>query len=595
MHSTLILVAVGPSGERQEFSLNDHSYAVGRADGRHDPRRLAISGDPLLSRHHFDLDFENGSFTVVRNPAAKNPIFFMGKESDRFELAPGQTFLSGKTRFQLAFRGTVGDTPPTTEFTLLRTDYQPAKRQNIAECFRALVELLPELRNSAEEETAFNSAVGVLKSLLPDAAEFMVFKVSREGELETQLVASATKPGRSGTTPPSRGLLSRAFESNGTIAHVWAAGQAEPSAMTEHARADWAVASPVEVAGSECYALYVVGSAPAALSPTEAERQKRYLDDMTALVDIVAETLSHHLAVARLNRFEGQVTRFFSPVLRQSLAGREFSEVLRPTRRVVTVLFFDLRGFSRATEEAEEDLEQILGHHEVLTDVMTAVTDCVFSQDGVVVDYQGDAVMACWGALADGSEAHKAVAAARNIVERIYSMDLPFTSGPRALRCGLGLASGEAIAGQIGAREQIKFGVLGRVVNLASRLEGLTKYFGVPILMSDGVRQNLVDNECLCRRIGMVRPAGVAEATEVHELVVGSEFGGSGLSLDEVRSFEEAALLFSRGDMNAAYEALLEGSRANDPVGRFLTRSTLQYLDDGVPKGWDGVLRFDRK
>ncbi len=591
MHSGPILIAEGPGGEPQEFRLQDARYLVGRADGSHQKGRLPIEGDPLLSRHHFDIEWKDGRLLVERSQRAKNPIFFQGKESDRFELTPGQVFLSGNTRFKLLLKSSVSDTPPTNEFTLIRTELQTFSRPNTDECFRALVELLPELRNAADEKTAFKGSLKVLKELLPEAAEFSILKVGQETEAVSQVLSAH----RQQATPPSNRLLARAFESNGTIAHVWAAQGGQPSLMTEHAQADWAVASPVEVAGQERYAIYVVGTALQAFTATEAQRQKDYLDGMTSLVDIVAETLGHHLAVSHLNRFEGQVTRFFSPVLRGRISGREFSEVLSPCRREVTVLFFDLRGFSRATEIADEELDAILGHHELLTEVMTAVTDCVFAQDGVVVDYQGDAVMAVWGALSDGAEADKAVRAARSIVERIYSMDLPFrAAGPKALRCGIGLAAGEAIVGQIGAREQIKFGVLGQVVNLASRLEGLTKYFGIPVLMSGQARRSL-EGDFLCRRVGLVRPSGVNEACDVHELVLDAECGGSGLSEEEVNSFERAYELFRAGDMTAAYEALLSGSRPSDPVGRFLTRHTLRYLDDGLPAHFDGVLDFQRK
>lgn len=594
MQKTPVLKIFGPNGHHQEFILNEPAYSVGRADGRHRENRLAVSGDPLLSRHHFDIRWNDGALQVDKSSGAKNPVFFQGVESESFELVPGQSFISGKTRFQLVVTGTASAATPTTEYTILRTQFQPRDRPNIDECFRALVELLPGLRESANRETAFAAALKVLRELLPEASEFSVLRLIDE---EARILCQELAPGRAEATPPSRRLLSRAFETNGTVTHVWAKSETTDSQqlMTAHAQADWAVASPIEVAGKERFCLYVVGSANQALTETQAQRQKQYLDGLASLIDIVAETLGHHLAVARLSRFEGQVARFFSPALRGRLTGGEFAEVLKPNRRKVTVLFFDLRGFSRATEEAQDDLASILAHHEILTDVMTAVTDCVFAEDGVVVDYQGDAVMAVWGALADSEEADKAVRAATAIVKTIYAMELPFgDQSVNPMRCGLGLATGEVIAGQVGAREQTKFGVLGPTVNLAARLEGLTKYFRVPILLSDDTRSCL-DASSFCRRIGKVRPAGLDDVCELHELVLPQELGGSGLSPEEVEAFESASEHYSRGRMNEAYEALMSGSRATDPVGRFLARHTLHHLDNGVPPGFDGVLEFSKK
>lgn len=590
MSSKAILRVFGPDGHIQEFTLEERDYEVGRADGNQTPARFAIEGDPLLSRHHFDIAWSNGTLNVRKAEKAKNPAFFEGVEYQEFSVSPGQSFISGKSRFQLLLKETTGSSLPTTEFTLPRTTIENFRRPNVTECFKAMVELLPELRKSGDRHKTFRSALKVLIELLPDAAEFTVLKLDEEPEV----IAQELTRGRSVCTPPSRRLLNRAFDTNGTVTHVWAKGEslAEQS-MTVHAQADWAIASPIEVADRERFGLYVVGSARSALSETEAQRQKDYLDGLASLIDIVAETVGHHLAVARLNRFEGQVGRFFSPVLRERIAGDEFAEVLKPRRERVTVMFFDLRGFSKATEEAQDNLESILSHHAILTEVMTTVTDCVFAEDGVVVDYQGDAVMACWGSLSEGGEASKAVRAARAIVEKIQAMPLPFGESGK-MRCGIGLATGDVIAGQVGAREQTKFGVLGPTVNLASRLEGLTKYFKVPILLNSEARGELGESEA-CRCIGLVRPAGLDEACKLYELMLAPELGGSGLSVEEISAFEQASEHYRRGEMLQAYETLMSGSRATDPVARLLTRHTLQYLDFGTPKGFDGVLEFREK
>ena len=591
-NTVAVLRVYGPDGREQEFRLTETSYTVGRSDGQDRANRFAVEGDPLLSRHHFDIRWENGRLKVQKSPKAKNPVFFEGVECLHFDVAPGQSFISGKSRFQLLIKNAPSSAAPTTEFTLPRTTFQNIRRPNITECFKALVELLPQLRESSDRTSTFRGALKVLRELLPDAAEFSILELANEPVVVVQELTR----GRAVSTPPSNRLLRRAFDTNGTVTHVWAKGEnsAEQSLMTVHAQADWAIASPIDVADGECFALYVVGSARSALTETEAQHQKEYLDDLASLIDIVAETVGHHLAVARLNRFEGQVGRFFSPALRSRIAREEFGEVLKPRKERVTVMFFDLRGFSKATEEAQDGLDSILNHHAILTEVMTTVTDCVFAEDGVVVDYQGDAVMACWGSLSEGGESGKAVRAARAILTKIQAMPLPFGNSRGDMRCGIGLATGNVIAGQVGAREQTKFGVLGPTVNLASRLEGLTKYFRVPILMNEETRRELGESEP-CRCIGLVRPAGLEEACRLFELIVSPDLGGSGLSEREIEAFEVASEHYRCGRMLEAYETLKTGSRATDPVARLLTRHTLQYLDFGTPKNFDGVLEFQGK
>jgi len=134
---------------------------------------------------------------------------------------------------------------------------------------------------------------------------------------------------------------------------------------------------------------------------------------------------------------------------------------------------------------------------------------------------------------------------------------------------------------------------MGRVVNQASRLEGLTKYIGVPVLMTADVRASL-GQEVLCRRVGRIRPAGMAEALLLHELVVPVELGGSGLSGDEVTAYEAGEALFTEGRFMDALGSLRQVP-LEDPVGSFLTRRAYQLMDEGAPEGWEGVLEFKAK
>ena len=175
-------------------------------------------------------------------------------------------------------------------------------------------------------------------------------------------------------------------------------------------------------------------------------------------------------------------------------------------------------------------------------------------------------------------------------------MDLPFKSqkGGRNLRCGLGLGSGEVIAGQIGARDQTKFGIMGKVVNHASRLEGLTKQLGVPMLINGELYRHLPQDQVHCRCIGTIRPAGVREASEIYEVVVPVEHGGSGLSFEESAAYSEAYQAYCEGDFRRGLQHLRQVP-LEDPIGSFLMREILNRKDDELPRDWDGVLEFRSK
>lgn len=559
-----------PEGGRREFALERPRYTVGRGTGEGDPTHLSVTGDSLVSRQHFEVVQEGNAVIIRRLASGRNPIFFQGQECDEFRLPPGEAFVVGQTRCTLA-RSEAALATVLNEFTLMGPGRDMARQRSSYECFQALMTMLPELRRASDIATVWSTALGVLRTLLPEASTLMV--------LEGDRVVQSLPPGAS--VQASRRLIARAHQEKCTVTHCWDDTTASEATVLE--QVSWAVAAPAEQ-----NTLYAVGSA----NPQD-------LEGKAVLIDVVAETVAHYLALQQFQRMQSQVGQFFSPVLRRLLSESDFREVLRPRRAEVSVLFFDLRGFSMATEAADssDSLDVILHHHETLTKVMTEITDCIFAREGVVIDYQGDAILACWGAPNSSNDhALQAVEAARAILSRVYAMDLPFKmqKGGRNLRCGLGLGSGEVIAGQVGARDQTKFGIMGKVVNYASRLEGLTKQFGVPMLINEELFKQLPEGQVHCRCIGRVRPAGVREANLIYEVVVDEKEGGSGLSTDESAAYARAYQAYCQGDFRSAQQHLRQVP-LDDPIGSFLMRQILNRHDDDLPEDWDGVLEFRSK
>lgn len=558
-----------PEGGRREFALDQPRFTVGRgASGDEGVSHLCLSGDSLVSRQHFEV-IPAGSGAVIRRLASgRNPIFYQGQECDEFTLPPGESFVVGQTRCTLA-RSEASLATVLNEFTLMGPGREQARQRSSYECFQALMRMLPELRRAADIDTVWSTALGVLRTLLPEASCVMV--------LDGDRVVDTLPAGKSAQA--SRRLVARAHQEKCTVTHCWDENSAGEATVLE--QVSWAVASPVEN-----HTFYAMGSA----SPQD-------LEGKAVLIDVVAETVAHYLALQQFQRLQSQVGQFFSPVLRRILSEQDFREVLKPKRAEVTVLFFDLRGFSMATESAEDSLDHFLQHHEILTNVMTEITECIFAREGVVIDYQGDAILACWGAPnARADHALQAVEAARAILARVYAMDLPFKAqkGGRNLRCGLGLGSGDVIAGQIGARDQTKFGIMGKVVNHASRLEGLTKQLGVPMLINDELYQQLPADQVLCRCVGKIRPAGVREASQIYEVVVPVEHGGSGLSSQECEAYGQAYQAYCQGEWRVGLQHLRQVP-LEDPIGSFLMREILNRQDDELPRNWDGVLEFRSK
>jgi len=163
-------------------------------------------------------------------------------------------------------------------------------------------------------------------------------------------------------------------------------------------------------------------------------------------------------------------------------------------------------------------------------------------------------------------------------------------------RAGIGVASGAAVAGKIGTIDQVKVTVFGPVVNLASRLEGMTKLLRAPILIDEAtataVRRQLTAQTARVRRVARVMPLGIETPLEVSELLP-PQAEHMNLSDDDIVTYESALDAFQAKDWELAF-TLLHQVPADDRVKDFLTVFIAQN-NRLPPKNWDGVIRMTSK
>jgi adenylate cyclase len=157
------------------------------------------------------------------------------------------------------------------------------------------------------------------------------------------------------------------------------------------------------------------------------------------------------------------------------------------------------------------------------------------------------------------------------------------------------VATGPAVAGPIGTEAQAKVTVFGPIVNLASRLEGMTKLLRVPILLDEAtartVRAHLPPTVGRCRRLARVRPYGLATPLIVTELLPSAD--ESVLSDEHLVAYERALDAFLAGEWEAAYESLHQVP-PQDHGKDLLTGFILQH-NHTPPAGWDGVITLESK
>jgi adenylate cyclase len=207
----------------------------------------------------------------------------------------------------------------------------------------------------------------------------------------------------------------------------------------------------------------------------------------------------------------------------------------------------------------------------------------------VVGDFQGDAAMGFWGWPLPQKDSVLRTCRAALAVRAEFEA----TEGFRA---GIGVATGRAVAGKIGTVDQVKVTVFGPVVNLASRLEGMTKILRAPILLDEAtariVRQEVPRDVARVRRLAVVRPYGLNAPLEVSELLPPvSQYPE--LTDEHLECYEAALDAFLSNHWPKAFE-LLHQIPAEDEVKDFLVVYIAQH-NRRPPSDWDGVIQLESK
>jgi adenylate cyclase len=189
---------------------------------------------------------------------------------------------------------------------------------------------------------------------------------------------------------------------------------------------------------------------------------------------------------------------------------------LHGRRRHITVLFSDIRGFTSISEQI--DPEQVVAF---LSEYLAQATQIIFRHRGTVDKFIGDAIMAIFGAPKSyGDDALRAVQAGLEMVALVESLGPQWTPMlGRPLQVGIGINSGEAVVGSIGSEIRADFTAIGDAVNLASRLEGLTKEMGLPLIISEYTAAELGDRLPL-KPLGRVRVAGREAPLQIYTVAM---------------------------------------------------------------------------
>jgi len=259
--------------------------------------------------------------------------------------------------------------------------------------------------------------------------------------------------------------------------------------------------------------------------------------------------------------------------------------------REMTVLFTDVRGFTSISEGLEpKALSQLMN------EFLTPLTEVIYRHRGTIDKYMGDCIMAFWGApVRNPAHARAGVLAAIEMQRTLKSLQPAFRARNwPEVRIGVGLNTGRMSVGNMGSRIRLAYTVMGDAVNLASRLEGITKEYGADIIVGEGTREAVPD--VVFRELDRVRVKGKEVPVAIYEpLGLAGEIDPAVKAQAEI--FDQALKAYRSQDWSRAGMHLAELSTMA-PEARlyklFLER--IEYFRDNPPGAdWDGAFTFETK
>lgn len=565
--------------------------------GRLPTNPIPVSWDREISREHATLTLENGQVRVACLERARNPIIFGRAPVREATVFAGQQFQIGQTVFQL--EAPVGDESSQgledadvdefqfSDVELNKVEFSDAGRQMELLCD------LPEMISSATSDADLGQLLaGLLLDAVPEAVAIAVAHYddstvdmlrdqdpSASQVVRPQMMRVRTREGYEGRFLPSRKLVGRAFRTDSPTIHVWGMRD-ESGRFTLSDNLDWAFCVPVPGSSSKGWCMYIAGKGGknGAVFVTK--------DDLKGDVrfgQLLAQFIASIRHVKSLQDTQTQMASFFSPKVIENLTGG--GDVLRPSEREITVLFCDVRGFSRKSEKHADDLHYLLS---CVREALGAMTTGILKYDGAIADFQGDAALGFWGwpvSLNDGAVPACLAALA---IQDLFAKPPEEQGLLEGFSVGLGIAHGRAIAGQIGTAQQAKIGVFGPVVNQGARLESMTKQYGVQVCIdeqsADFVRNHLPPERARVRRLARVRPKGMDTPITVSELVQ-PVAQAPHLPDEQIERFEAILDKVVAGDWDAAIADF--GSYPDEGPKTFLIDWMARY-ENKPPDDWDG-------
>lgn len=606
----LAWVTVDRVGEGQAIFPQQGILRIGRAS----TNDVSIPDDLTISRQHAVAEIKGDEFLIRCLEGAANGLLYAGKKFRQIRLVAGDSFQIGGTQFTCVDQDaglqtsplTASDSDDLSEAPRVRESAYSAEELQKSE-FRNPIHQIEILANLPEQIASTRSdeefAVKVAELLLqgiPQAdavavVQFFESDLAWTPQLSSSppapaLVRVASRESYSGRFRPSRRLMLKSLQLGQSVIHILEP-EGDSAQFTISDGLGWSFSSPIRGGVSSGWCLFVSGRK---FRQGDMFGEEALHGDLR-FTELMAQFIGSIRQVRTLQNQQTQLSAFFSPkVIESMMSAKSVSADIAPAECDVTVLFCDLRGFSERSEALRHDLPALF---QSVSRALGVMANGILEQDGAIADFQGDAILGFWGwPIDDANGPWPACRAALAICEGFRNANEELNSLLTGLSAGVGVTHGRALAGRIGTEQQAKIGVFGPVVNLGSRLEGMTKHFGVSICIDQAaaeyVREHIPATEARTRFLSTVRPKGMRTPISVYELLPG-ESSSSAISSELIAAHESAVHGIIAGNWEEVRETLSRLPE-NDGPANFL-RAFLAKAPKNPGPDWNGVIQLDYK
>ena len=311
---------------------------------------------------------------------------------------------------------------------------------------------------------------------------------------------------------------------------------------------------------------------------------------MIGLIYLLNMSYGYFVESRGKRQLTGLFGQYVPPELVKEMADNLEEVNLKSESREMTVLFSDVRGFTNIAEELDPAQLTLL-----MNEFLTPMTKIIHEHRGTIDKYMGDAIMAFWGApLPDKQHARHALNAALQMQVEMAKVSERFVKkGWPAVKMGFGLNTGNMVVGNMGSSFRMAYTVMGDSVNLGSRIEGLTKNYGVDIIVSEFVKAQVPD--MIYRELDIVRVKGKDKAVAIFEPLGKADQLGSD-KLYELDLHEQALKSYRNQDWDMASKQFKALDKLAPSVLSALYLGRIKQFKQNPPsKNWDGVFNYETK